>query len=147
LPGNAEHFFQPNGDSPIPTEQKAERIAELTARIPELEIHHEALIMAATARGVEVLRRPNALPPFDRIRLRSLTPTPAAVYVNELDAGGLLRTVVAAVIAKSSGPLHLMSARASNASGKIPGGRDASTGGEISTYHKTFALPSVEFIP
>jgi hypothetical protein len=50
LPGNAEHFFQPNGDNPIPTEQKAERIAELTARISELKFHDEALIMAGAGR-------------------------------------------------------------------------------------------------
>jgi hypothetical protein len=49
-------------ENPIASEQKAARTAELTARIADLEIQEECLIVAAASQGVEVLRRPTASP-------------------------------------------------------------------------------------
>src|ERR1700683_4111122 len=48
--------------NPLPAEQKAARIAELTARISELEIQEENLIVAAEKQNAPVLRRSTASP-------------------------------------------------------------------------------------
>jgi hypothetical protein len=46
----------------IARDEKAERMAQLTTRLSDLEIQEENLIVAAASQGVEVLRRPTASP-------------------------------------------------------------------------------------